>query len=59
MSIENAARMVRFMEKDDGLRGRVMSAGADNFETVTREAGASCTAYQVVQELVKRMNAAS
>lgn len=55
MSIENAARLVRFMEKDAALRDKVMSAGNDKFEQITAEAGASCTAYQVVQSLTKQM----
>lgn len=55
MSIENADRLVRFMEKDPALRDKVMEAGADRFEQVTAQAGASCTAYQVVQSLTKQI----
>lgn len=57
MSIENAARFVRFMKEDPALREKAMNAGSERFETVTREAGASCTAYQVVQCLIKDVSA--
>lgn len=53
MSIENAERLLRFMEKDDDLRKRVYAAGPENFQTVAKEAGASCTAYDVVRAVIR------
>lgn len=54
MSIENGERMLRFMEKDAKLRKQVSEAGAEKFQEVTAEAGASCTAYEVVRAMIRR-----
>lgn len=54
MSIENAERLLRFIEKDEGLRSKVNEAGAENFEAVATAAGASCTAYDVVRAVLRK-----
>ena len=53
MSTQNAERMLRFMTSDADLRGRICSAGPENFEALTAEVGASCTAYEVAYVLAK------
>jgi predicted ribosomally synthesized peptide with nif11-like leader len=52
MSVENAERLIRFMKADPDLQRKVKMAGPDRFEAVTAEAGASCTAYDVVCAVV-------
>lgn len=54
MSIENAERLLRFIEQDESLRSRVNEAGAENFEAVATAAGASCTAYDVVRAVLRK-----
>jgi predicted ribosomally synthesized peptide with nif11-like leader len=52
MSVENADRFIRFVKEDPSLIQKVKSAGPENFEQVTAEAGASCTAYDFVCAVV-------
>lgn len=52
MSVENAERLIRFMKSDPALQHKVKAAGPDKFEDVTAEAGASCSAYDVVCAVV-------
>ena len=59
MSIENADRLLRFMDRDSRLREKVRTAGVDGFEDVAAQAGASCTAYDVVCAIARRGPAAS
>ncbi len=54
MSIENAERLLRFIEKDDALRSKVNEAGAENFQAVATAAGASCSAYDVVRAILRK-----
>ena len=54
MSIENAERLLRFVEKDEALRNKVYEAGPERFEAVATEAGASCTAYDVVRAVLRK-----
>lgn len=54
MSIENAERLLRFVEKDEALRTKVYEAGPDSFEAVATEAGASCSAYDVVRAVLRK-----
>lgn len=54
MSIENAERLLRFVEKDEALRTKVCEAGPDSFEAVATEAGASCSAYDVVRAVLRK-----
>lgn len=58
MSIENAERLIRFVQADKKLREKVATAGAENFEEVTAIAGASCTAYDVVCAMIRSLNKA-
>jgi len=48
MSVENAERFIRFMKEDPSLAQKAKSAGPENFEQVSAEAGASCTAFDFV-----------
>ncbi|MFN3230662.1 MAG: hypothetical protein ACE363_00735 [Alphaproteobacteria bacterium] len=57
MSVQNAERMLRFMTSDADLRSRICDAGPENFEKVTAEVGASCSAYEVAYALAKRVDA--
>ncbi|MCC5872094.1 MAG: Nif11-like leader peptide family natural product precursor [Gammaproteobacteria bacterium] len=54
MSIENAERLLRFIEQDEALRSKVNEAGPENFEAVATAAGASCTAYDVVRAVLRK-----
>lgn len=56
MSIENGERLIRMMKADPELAQRVAGAGADRFEEVSAEAGASATAYDVVAALVRELH---
>lgn len=56
MSVENAERLLRFMAKDEALRRKVDAAGQAGFEAVATQAGASCTAYDVVRAVVRNQN---
>lgn len=57
MSIENAERFIRFMEKDETLRKRAYDCGPEDFERVTAEAGASCSTYEIVCAIIRQQNA--
>jgi hypothetical protein len=57
MSIENGERLIRMMKADPDLAERVAAAGAECFEQVSEEAGASATAYDVVAALVRELHA--
>ncbi len=57
MSVQNAERMLRFMTSDADLRARICDAGPENFEKITAEVGASCSAYEVAYALAKRVDA--
>ncbi|MEN3974468.1 Nif11-like leader peptide family natural product precursor [Emcibacter sp. SYSU 3D8] len=48
MSVENADRFIRFIKEDPALIQKVKSAGPENFEKVSAEAGASCSAFDFV-----------
>lgn len=54
MSIENAERLLRFVEKDEALRSKVCDAGPDDFEAIATEAGASCSALDVVRAVLRK-----
>lgn len=56
MSVQNADRFIRFMEADAGLREKVAGLGRDgDVEALSAEAGASCSAHEVVLALNKRL----
>ncbi len=55
MSIENGERFIRALKSDDSLRDRVRAAGPDGFPRISAEAGASCSAYDVVAALLRQM----
>ncbi|MEN3951195.1 Nif11-like leader peptide family natural product precursor [Iodidimonas sp. SYSU 1G8] len=52
MSVENAERFIRFMKDDESLQQKIKAAGPEQFEQVSAEAGASCTAYDFVCAVV-------
>lgn len=52
MSVENAERFIRFMKADESLQQKIKAAGPEQFEQVSAEAGASCTAYDFVCAVV-------
>jgi len=56
MSIENGERFLRRLESDTQLREKVRIEGRADFEKVSAEAGASCSAYDAVAALVKRLD---
>ena len=56
MSIENGERFIRMLESDSKLREKVRAAGTKKFKQVTAEAGASCSAYDAVAALSKRID---
>lgn len=56
MSIENGERFIRKLESDPELREKVRAEGREDFEKVSAEAGASCSAYDAVAALVKRLD---
>ena len=55
MSIENGERFMRALESDESLRKKVKVAGPDGFLSVSAEAGASCSAYDVVAALLRQL----
>ena len=55
MSIENGARLLRRLRADAGARERLRVIGADAFEEITAELGASCTAAEVVAALAREI----
>lgn len=56
MSVQNAERLIRFMQQDEKLKTRVREAGsAEKFEAISGEAGASCSAYDFVVAVVKTL----
>jgi hypothetical protein len=55
VSIENAERFLRRLEGNAELQERVRRAGPDGLEAVTAEAGASCTAYELVCAVTRGM----
>jgi predicted ribosomally synthesized peptide with nif11-like leader len=57
MSVENAERFIRFMKEDPALQQKVKMAGPEKFEDVTAEAGASCSAFDVVCAVVDDVQA--
>jgi len=59
MSIENGERFIRMLEADPELREKVRSKGKKKFEKVSAEAGASCSAYDAVAALSKRLDSKS
>lgn len=58
MSIENGERFIRALESDESLRDKVRAAGSDGFLEVSAEAGASCSAYDVVAALLRQIESA-
>ena len=56
MSVQNADRLIRFMKDDKDLQKKVLQSGPENFEAVTAEAGASCTAYDLVCAVAKALD---
>ncbi len=58
MSIENGERFIRALESDEALRDKVRAAGSDGFLEVSAEAGASCSAYDVVAALLRQIESA-
>ena len=56
MSIENGERFIRMLEADPELREKVRIKGRKKFKKVTAEAGASCSAYDAVAALSKRID---
>lgn len=55
MSIENGERFMRALKSDESLRKKVRAAGSDGFPAVSAEAGASCSAYDVVAALLREI----
>ncbi|MDE0061449.1 MAG: Nif11-like leader peptide family natural product precursor [Gammaproteobacteria bacterium] len=55
MSIENGERFMRALKSDESLRKKVRAAGSDGFLVVSAEAGASCSAYDVVAALLREI----
>ena len=55
MSIENGARLLRRLRTDPHARHRLRFIGADDFEGITAELGASCTAAEVVAALAREI----
>ena len=55
MSIENGARLLRRLRSDANARQRLRMIGAEKFEDITAELGASCTAAEVVAALAREI----
>lgn len=55
MSIENADRFLRFLEADAALRDKVAASADGEIQAVSAEAGASCSAHDVVLAVNKRI----
>ncbi len=55
MSIENGERFMRALKTNESLREKVRAAGSDGFLAVSAEAGASCSAYDVVAALLREI----
>lgn len=55
MSIENGARLLRRLHSDPQARQRLRAIGAEKFEDITAELGASCTAAEVVAALAREI----
>ena len=55
MSIENGERFMPALESDESLREKVKVAGPDGFLSVSAEAGASCSAHDVVAALLRKL----
>ena len=59
MSIENGARFLRRLRNQPSLRAQVREIGDQPFETLSAEAGASCTAAEVVAALAREIEGES
>lgn len=55
MSIENGERFIRLLKSDQSLRDKVRQAGSDGFTEVSADAGASCSAYDVLAALLRQI----
>lgn len=55
MSIENGARFLRRLREDGRVRARVRTIGAEAFEAISAELGASCTAEEVVAAIAREI----
>ncbi len=53
MSIENGERMIRMLKENETLRSAIKERGQTEFETVSAEAGASATAFDVVAAFIR------
>ena len=55
MSIENGARLLRRLRTDPGARQRLRVISTENFEDISAELGASCSAAEVVAALAREI----
>jgi hypothetical protein len=57
MSVENGARFARLLEQDPALRNKVRDQGEEAFLSISADAQASCTPFEVVSAILKKMDA--